>query len=317
MAVFEQSLLDVRPEVAAALREGRPVVALESTLIAHGLPWPVNLETAHAAESAIREEGATPATVAVWQGRPTIGLAPLEVDELARSKTALKASRRDLGVAVAQGRTAATTVAATMMLARKAGIRLFATGGIGGAHRLLERASAADAWDISADLIELGRTDVAVVCAGAKSVLDIPRTLEILETHGVPIIGYGTDQFPAFYLRSSGERITARADTPQQTAAILNAHWVLGGAGLIIAQPVAQSVALQPEEFAEALAQAERQAAADRIRGPALTPYLLAVLAELTGGKTIKANQSLVIANAQLAARIAAALAGADGHWIV
>lgn len=317
MSMSETPLLEIRPNVAAALREGRPVVALESTLIAHGLPWPMNLETALQAESAIREEGAMPATIAVLRGRPTIGLAPSELEHLARAEQVVKASRRDLGVAVAQGRTAGTTVAATMMLARKAGIRLFATGGIGGAHRLLDRASTADAWDISADLIELGRTEVAVVCAGAKSVLDIPRTLEILETHGVPVIGYGSDQFPAFYLRSSGERTTARSDTPQQTAAILSAHWNLGGAGVVVAQPVASSVALQPDEFADALRQAEQRAAAARIRGPELTPFLLARLAEITNGKTIEANRSLVLANAQLAARIAAALDGADGHWIV
>lgn len=317
MSMSEPALLEVRPSVASALRDRRPVVALESTLIAHGLPWPINLETAQQAEAAIREEGAVPATIAILRGRPTVGLAPSELEDLARSKNVMKASRRDLGVAVAQRRTAATTVSGTMMLAHQAGIRLFATGGIGGAHRLLNRASHAEAWDISADLIELGRTGVAVVCAGAKSVLDIPRTLEILETHGVPVIGYGSDQFPAFYLRTSGERVTARSDTPQQTAAILSAHWNLGGAGVVIAQPVASSVALQPEEFSEALTQAEQQAAAARVRGPDLTPFLLARLADLTGGKTIEANRSLVLANAQLAARIAAALDGADGHWIV
>src|SRR5262249_4991764 len=185
------ALFDLRPEAAAALRAGRPVVALESTLIAHGLPWPVNLETARAAEAAVREEGAVPATIAVWQGRPTVGLTDAELEELARADDVLKASRRDLATAVAQRRTAATTVAATMFLAHSAGIRLFATGGIGGAHR-----DAAHPWDVSADLVELARTPVAVVCAGAKSILDIPRTLEILETQGVPVVGYGTDEFP-------------------------------------------------------------------------------------------------------------------------
>src|SRR5207248_4369585 len=184
------TVLDVRHEITAALRERRPVVALESTIIAHGLPWPVNLEIARAAEAAVREEGAVAATVAVWQGRPRVGLSPGELEALAKAKDVLKVSRRDIAVAVAQGRTAATTVAATMMLAHRAGIRLFATGGIGGAHR------PAQSWDISADLLELAATPVAVVCAGAKSILDIPRTLEILETHGVPVVGYGVSEFP-------------------------------------------------------------------------------------------------------------------------
>src|SRR5205085_1295192 len=199
--------LDSHPEVAAALREGRPVVALESTLIAHGLPWPLNLETAREAEAAVRAEGAVPATIAVWQGRPTVGLDAGRLEELARRRDVLKASRRDLAAAVAQGRTAATTVSATMFLAHRAGVRVFATGGIGGAHR-------GDAWDVSADLTELGRTPVAVVCAGAKSILDLPRTLEILETEAVPVVGYGTDQFPAFYVHSSGEPVSARVESP-------------------------------------------------------------------------------------------------------
>lgn len=297
-------LLDRHPEVAAALAANRPVVALESTLIAHGLPWPLNLETARAAEAAVRAEGAVPATIAVWRGRLTIGLTAAALEELARASGVLKASRRDLALAVAQGHTAATTVAATMFLAHLAGIRLFATGGIGGAHR-----GDAYAWDISADLIELARTPVAVVCAGAKSILDIPRTLEILETHGVPVVGYGTDEFPAFYLRSSGERVPARVDTPEQAAALLRAHWDLGGAGVVVAQPVAVEVALEPVELEDALQQAERSAGNAGVHGKELTPFLLARLAELTAGKTLRANQALVIANARLAAQLAAALA--------
>jgi pseudouridylate synthase len=302
------TLLDIRPEVADALRAGYPVVALESTLIAHGLPWPHNLETARAAEAAVWGEGAVPATIAVWQGRPTIGLTGAELEALAQSKDVGKVSRRDLAAAIALRQTAATTVAATMTLARRAGIRLFATGGIGGAHR-----APAPAWDVSADLVELGRTPVAVVCAGAKSILDIPRTLEILETEGVPVIGYRTDDFPAFYLRGSGERVSVRVESPEQAADLLQAHWQLEGAGVVLAQPLPAEAALQPEEFAAALREADKQAEAGGVRGKELTPFLLARLAELTEGKTLRANQTLIVENAHLAARVAAALASRPG----
>jgi pseudouridine-5'-phosphate glycosidase len=299
--------LDVRPEVAAAVRDGRPVVALESTAIAHGLPWPVNLETAQAVEAAVRQEGGVPATIAVWQGRPVVGLSEHELRALAQEKNVLKASRRDLGFAVAQGRTAATTVAATMFLASQAGIRLFATGGIGGAHRDPQQP-----WDISADLFELARTPVAVVCAGAKSILDMPRTLEILETHGVPVVGYGTDEFPAFYLRSSGEPATARVDTPAEAAALLAAHWGLNGAGVVLAQPMAAELALDSGELTTALEQVEREAASVGVRGKDLTPFLLAGLHEVTQGKTLEANRVLLVANARLAAQVARCLAEAQ-----
>ncbi|HJT78326.1 MAG TPA: pseudouridine-5'-phosphate glycosidase, partial [Gemmataceae bacterium] len=225
---------------------------------------------------------------------------------LAQGRDVLKASRRDLAVAVARGRTAATTVAATMYLAHKAGVRIFATGGIGGAHR------GPAPWDISADLLELARTPVAVVCAGAKSILDIPRTLEILETHGVLVAGYGTDEFPAFYLRSSGEPVTARVDTPEEAARLLAAHWALEGEGVVLAQPVEADTALEPGVLERALGEAEGQATAAGVRGPAVTPFLLARLAELTEGKTLKANQALVVANARLAARVACALTGGE-----
>jgi pseudouridine-5'-phosphate glycosidase len=294
------SRLDIRPEVAEALHAGRPVVALESTLIAHGLPWPVNLETAQAAEAAIHDEGAVPATIAVWQGRPTVGLSMAEITELAQAKGVLKASRRDLAGAIAERRTAATTVAATMFLAHRAGIRLFATGGIGGAHR-----DPAGTWDISADLWELAHTPVCVVCAGAKSILDIARTLEILESYSVPVLGYQTSEFPAFYLRSSGEPVAARVNSPDEAAVLLKTHWSLEGAGVVLAQPVTRDVALGRGELQEALFQAENQAAAAGIRGAALTPFLLARLAEATQGRTLRANQALVIANARLAAQVA------------
>jgi pseudouridine-5'-phosphate glycosidase len=296
------SFLDVRAEVADAVRAGRPVVALESTLIAHGLPWPLNLETAREAEEAVRDEGAVPATIAVYRGRPTVGLEEDELEELAQSKDVLKASRRDLALAIAKGQSAATTVAATMFLAAKAGVRLFATGGIGGAHRDTHP------WDISADLVELSRTPVAVVCAGAKSILDIPRTLEILETHGVPVVGYGSDEFPAFYVRSSGEPVSARVDSAAEAAALLTAHWALGGAGLVLAQPVGEQLALEPDVFTVALTSAERQAVGVGVRGKELTPFLLGRLAEITQGQTLKANHALVVANAKLAAQVARAL---------
>jgi pseudouridine-5'-phosphate glycosidase len=290
---MSETFLDVRPEVAAALFGGLPVVALESTLIAHGLPWPLNRDTAKAAEAAIRAEGAVPATIAVLEGVPAIGLNEEELEELARAGDVLKASTRDLAAAVA----------ATMHLAHRAGIRLFATGGIGGVHR-----GAAESWDVSADLVALARTPVAVVCAGAKSILDLRRTLEVLETLGVPVIGYGTSEFPAFHVRSSGEPVTARVETPEEAAALLATHWGLGLGGVVLAQPVAGDLALAADELEAALAEAERQAAARGIRGPALTPYLLARLAEITGGKTLRANQELVVANARLAARVGRAL---------
>jgi pseudouridine-5'-phosphate glycosidase len=298
-----RSALHIHPEVAAALAGPRPVVALESTLIAHGLPWPENLETAKTAEEAVRGEGAIPATIAVWQGRLKIGLNPGELEALASSKEVLKASRRDLAMAVAGGHTAATTVAATMFLAHRAGIRLFATGGIGGAHR-----EPGSPWDVSADLGELARTPVAVVCAGAKSILDIPRTLEILETNGVPVVGYGTEEFPAFYLRSSRQPLSARVDTPEQAAALLTAHWELDGAGMVLAQPIAMDAALGEDEFLDALCQAEKMALEVGVRGTALTPFLLRRLGEITKGKTLRANQALVVANARLAAQVACAL---------
>lgn len=301
------ALLTVGEEVAAALKAARPVVALESTLIAHGLPWPINLETALALEAAVREEGAVPATIAVWEGRPTIGLKADQLQGLARGRDVLKASRRDLAAAVAQKRTAATTVAATMYLAHRAGIRLFATGGIGGVHP-----NAAHGWDVSADLPELARTPVAVVCAGAKSILNLRQTLEMLETLGVPVVGYGTDEFPAFYLRSSGEPVPARVNGPREAAELLAAHWELEGAGVILAQPVAAELALNPEEWSAALRQAEAVAGRAGVRGKDVTPFLLARLTEITEGRTLRANQALVIANARLAARVAHQLANRE-----
>jgi pseudouridine-5'-phosphate glycosidase len=297
-------LLDVRPEVNQALKAGRPVVALESTLIAHGLPWPLNLETARLAEAAVRQEQAVPATIAVLHGRPVVGLTDSELEELAQARDVLKASRRDLAVAVAQQRTAATTVAATMYLAHRAGVRFFATGGIGGVHR-----DVAQSADVSADLIELARTPVAVVCAGAKSILDLPRTLEVLETLGVPVVGYRTNEFPAFYIRSSGRRVSCRVEDPAGAARLVAAHWGLEGAGVVLAQAVPEDQAMAEDELNMLLSRAEGEAVAAGIRGPAVTPFLLARLADLSGGRTLRINRELVVANARLAAQIASQFA--------
>jgi len=298
-----EPLLDIRSEVTAALKEKRPVVALESTLISHGLPWPINLETAAGAEKAVREQGAVPATIAVLHGRPTIGLTDSELESLAKGKRTNKASRRDLGAAMANNQTAGTTVAATMFLAHQAGIRVLATGGIGGAHR-----PPADSWDISADLFELSHTPVVVVCAGAKSVVEISRSLEILESLSVPVVGYGTDEFPAFYFRSSGRHVSTRVDSPEDAAKICLAHLQINGSGIVLAQPVAANIAMDPSELEAALGQVEKEATESRIHGPALTPFLLGRLAEVTQGKTLEVNRELVIENARLAAQIAKAM---------
>jgi pseudouridine-5'-phosphate glycosidase len=289
------------PEVAAALADGRPVVALESTLIAHGLPRPVNRETARDVEAAVRAGGAVPATIAVWQGEPTIGLSDLQLQELAESTEVLKASRRDLGAVIALKRLAATTVSATMALAHAAGIRVFATGGIGGAHR-------GDEFDVSADLTELARTPVLVVCAGAKSILHLPRTLEILETLGVPVLGYQTDEFPAFTVASSHLPVSCRVESAAEGAAVFRAHVETGGAGAVLAQRCPPDVAVPADEFEGWLATAEAAARATGVTGARLTPFLLTRLAELSGGRTLAANRALVVANARLAAEVAAAL---------
>lgn len=302
------SLLDVRPEVASALRDRRPVVALESTLIAHGLPWPLNLETARAAEKQVRAGGAVPATVAVLGGRPTVGISDDELELLARGEGVRKAGRRDVAAAVTARATAATTVGGTLSLAHLAGIRVLATGGIGGVHP--HTGSEWEPADVSSDILELSRIPVGVVCAGAKSILDLRATLESLETHSVPVVGYGTDTFPAFYLQSSGWQVSSRVDSPEEAAQLFEAHWRLGGGGVVLAQPVDSTVALDPNEFDKALTKAKTQAQRGAIRGPALTPYLLARLAEHTAGRTLRANHALVVANAGLAAGVAAALAG-------
>jgi pseudouridine-5'-phosphate glycosidase len=297
--------LDIAQEVQAALQQGRPVVALESTIISHGLPWPDNLQAARQAEAVIRSSGATPATIALLAGRAVVGLTDADLQRLATSRDIRKASRRDLAVAIAQGADASTTVAATMLLAYRAGIRVFATGGIGGVHPV----ESGEPLDVSADLLELARTPVAVVCAGAKSILDLPATLEVLETHGVPVLGYATDTFPAFYLHSSGLPVSARVDSPQEAARVLAAHWALGGGGVVLANPLPPAEALDPLEYHPVLQAAQAQARKQGVQGAALTPFLLARLAEGTNGQTLRANLALLVANARLAAAVAVALA--------
>ncbi len=295
---------DLHPDVAAALAGGRPVVALESTIIAHGMPWPQNLETARRVEQAVRHAGALPATIAVLGGRPTVGLTDVQLEALARGGAAVaKLSRRDLAVAVATRRDGATTVAATMKLAAMAGIRVFATGGIGGVHRGAEAT-----FDVSADLLELARTPVAVVCAGAKAILDLPLTLEVLETHGVPVLGHRCDELPAFYSRESGCPLPHRCESATEIAAVLRAHWALGLAGVVVANPIPAEHALPRERIDSAITQALSEAEAQGVRGPASTPFLLARVAELTGGDSLAANIALVLDNARLAAAIACAL---------
>jgi pseudouridine-5'-phosphate glycosidase len=296
--------LERSPEVAAAVDDRRPVVALESTLIAHGMPWPRNLETARALEAAIRAEGAVPATVAIIDGRLKAGLRGDEIERLARGGTQIpKASRRDLAILVARGATGATTVAATMIIAAMAGIRVFATGGIGGVHR-----GAATSFDISADLTELARTPVAVVCAGAKAILDLALTLEYLETQGVPVIGFGTERLPAFWVRDSGLALDVRLDDPAGVARVMRTQWELGlPGGLVIANPVPAAFELPRERVERAIDTAVREAEAGGIAGKGLTPFLLARVNELTGGESLAGNVELVLHNARLAARIAIA----------
>lgn len=299
-------LLDVSPDVAEALAGNRPVVALESTVISHGMPYPANLDTARDLEALVRAEGAVPATIAVVDGRIRVGLDEAELARLASGREAVrKLSRRDLPIGLAEGGLGATTVAATMIAASLAGIRVFATGGIGGVHR-----EAQTTFDISADIMELARTSVAVVCAGAKSILDLGLTLEALETHGVPVLGFRTDRFPAFYCRTSEYPIDARVETPEDVAAICGAKWDLGlGGGVVVANPVPEAHAMEPAAMERVVETALADAAAHGVSGKALTPYLLARVNELTGGNALAANVALIRNNATLAARIAAALA--------
>ena len=297
--------LDVNPEVAEALRAGRPVVALESTIISHGMPYPQNVETALAVERIVRENGAVPATIAVLGGRLKAGLTPEEIEYLGRTGTAVtKASRRDLAVLVARGMDGATTVTTTMIIAYLAGIRVFATGGIGGVHR-----GAETTMDISADLEELAHTPVMVICAGAKSILDLGLTLEYLETHGVPVIGYGTKELPAFYTRHSGFSVDYEIDTPEELARVFRVQNELGfPGGMLVTNPIPEEYSMDGTVIAKAIDDAIAEANALGIRGKETTPFLLAKIKELTGGDSLASNIQLVFNNARLAARTAAAL---------
>jgi pseudouridine-5'-phosphate glycosidase len=291
-------------EVGAAIQGGAAVVALESTLITHGFPYPANVETALAMEAAIRAEGAIPATIAVLGGKITVGLAQDEIEMLAGlgQQGVRKCSRRDLPIAVGLRQHGATTVAGTMIVAQMAGINVFATGGIGGVHR-------GHPEDISADLIELGRTPITVVCAGAKSILDLPLTLEVLETQGVPVIGYGTATLPAFYSRSSGLPVDQRVETPEQVAAIIRARDRLGLAhGILVTVPVPEADELPLDEAERAIAAATRLADDAGISGKDVTPFVLGKVLELTGGRSRDANIAALVNNARVAARIALAL---------
>ncbi|MDR3515587.1 MAG: pseudouridine-5'-phosphate glycosidase [Azospirillaceae bacterium] len=298
--------LRIAPDVAEALAAHRPVVALESTIIAHGMPYPQNLETARAAEATVRRAGAVPATIAILDGRIRIGLSGDDLERLAAGRGQIaKLSRRDLPVALASGTDGATTVAATMICAALAGITVFATGGIGGVHRGGEAS-----LDISADLDELARTEVAVVCSGAKAILDLPRTLEYLETRGVTVVGFATDRFPAFYTADSGLRLETRCDSAEKVARIIRIRQTLGiGGGVVIANPIPAAAALDPVAVTAAIDQALHDAATQGVTGKAVTPFLLSRLEHYTGGRSLEANIALVLDNARVGAAIAVALA--------
>lgn len=295
-------LLTYSDEVRQALDNGQPVVALESTVITHGLPYPANRDTALSMEAAVRDGGAIPATIAVLQGKITVGLSEEQIEYLAKATDVRKCSRRDLPIAVGLGEDAATTVAGTMIVANMAGIRVFATGGIGGVHR-------GHPFDVSADLLELGRTPVAVVCAGAKSILDLPLTLEVLETQGVPILGYQTDSLPMFFTRESDLPIDVRVETAQQVADIIKAADELEAEhGILITVPVPEDKALARDIAEKAIEQATEEAESQGIHGKEITPFVLARVVELTEGKSMVANRALLENNARLAAQIASLL---------
>jgi pseudouridine-5'-phosphate glycosidase len=293
------------PEVRDALLSGAPVVALESTIISHGMPYPTNVRTAREVEDVVRAGGAVPATIAILGGRIRVGLSPEDLESLGQAEHVRKVSRRDLPIAIASGQVGATTVAATMICAHLAGIPVFVTGGIGGVHRQGEVT-----LDVSADLTELARTSVAVVCAGAKAILDLPRTLEVLETHGVPVIGFGTDTFPAFYTRSSGLPVDVRLDSPAEVARVMAAKWGLGlDGGILVTTPVPEAHAMDTEEIGAIIEQSVEEAERVGIKGKDVTPFLLKRIVERTGGRSLATNVALVKHNAEVGAAIAVAYA--------
>lgn len=296
--------LDILPEVAEAIRSGKPIVALESTIISHGMPYPQNVETALKVEQIIRDHGAVPATIAVIGGRLKAGLSPEEIEYFGKKGRAIaKASRRDLAVLCARGEDGATTVTTTMIIAHMAGIKIFATGGIGGVHR-----GATETMDISADLEELAHTPVMVICAGAKSILDLGLTLEYLETHGVPVLGYGTKELPAFYTRHSGFSVDYRVDSPEELAKAFKVQGDLGfSGGMLVTNPIPEEYSMPKDVIDAAIDQAIRECEEKGIHGKETTPFLLARVAELTGGDSLASNIQLVFNNAKLAALTAAA----------
>ncbi len=298
-------MLRIQPEIQHALRHQKPVIALESTIITHGMPYPQNVETALKVEKAVRDNGAVPATIAIVGGVLRVGLDLDDITLLGQAgQGVLKTSRRDLPYVVSRKKNGATTVAATMIIAEMAGLSIFATGGIGGVHR-----GATASMDISADLQELGRTNVAVVSAGAKAILDIPLTLEYLETMGVPVIGYKCDEFPSFYSRESGQKVDCRLNTPSEIAAYLLTKWQMKlEGGVLIANPIPKRAAMAYEAINPAIEQAVEEAGLKGIKGKDITPFLLGRIVELTGGKSLEANIQLILNNAALAARIAAAM---------
>lgn len=297
--------LDISPEIENALENNRPVVALESTIIAHGMPYPQNVETALTVEKTIRENGALPATIAIINGRLKAGLSEKEINYIGKNgPNILKTSRRDIPFILAKKTDGATTVASTMIIANMAGIRIFATGGIGGVHR-----GANETMDISADLQELAKTNVAVVCAGAKSILDIGLTLEYLETHGVPTIGYQTNEFPAFYTRKSGFNVDYKLDTPKEIADALKIKWHAGlNGGVVIANPIPKDFEPNFSHINNATEQALKEVDEQKIKGKYISPFLLKRIKEITGGESLKANIQLVLNNARLAAAVAVAM---------
>ncbi len=305
------SLLTYSPEVQEAMTLGKPIVALESTIISHGMPYPKNLETAKSVEQTVRANGAVPATIAIRKGRILIGLSHEDLLHFARSKDIVKASRRDFAEVLAAGKDAAVTVAGTMICANYAGIEVFATGGVGGVHRQAEKT-----FDISADLEELGQTPVIVVCAGVKSILDIPRTLEYLETRGVPVLTVGTREFPAFYTRSSGCFLDSRVTVPGEIVRIWRKQRELGfPEGLLVANPVPAESSMDPKEIDGAIEDALVKAGEKGITGKAVTPFLLSEIVRLTGGRSLETNIALVQNNAALAARIALGLTSSEAPF--
>jgi len=303
--------MQIAPEVRIALDLDAPVVALESTVVTHGLPRPQNLELAREMEKTIREAGATPATIALLDGQIRVGLSDEELVRLAESESTLKVSRRDFAAAIVKKANGGATVAGTMFAANTAGIKVFATGGIGGVHK-------ESAFDISTDLRSLAEIPVIVVCAGAKAILDLPATLEYLETMGAPVVGYQTDEFPAFYSRESGLGVSARLDSPKEIAEFAKAHWDLGmKSGVLVANPIPETDAIPAAEMQPFIAQASAEALERGIHGQKLTPFLLGRINELTKGKSLKANLALLLNNARLAAQIASELTGKKKGWAV